>query len=68
MGNRRSKEYGSSRSDTAVSALAALLPQKHLGTVLRPIDGQICGCLDQFILGSNPVWLAIRTIHFLQNV
>jgi hypothetical protein len=27
----------------ACSTLAALLPQKHLGTVLRPNGGQICG-------------------------
>lgn len=26
-----------------MSSLAATLPLKHLGTVLRPIDGQICG-------------------------
>lgn len=41
-----------------------MLPQKHLGTALRPIVGQICGYQ---VIGSKPMWLASRTIHSLQN-
>jgi hypothetical protein len=36
--NRTSHPSGSSGNVTAFSALAAKPPQKHLGTVLRPID------------------------------
>ena len=50
---------------TASSALAATLPQKHLGTVLRPM-----GYTDLWLpqCGSKPLWLTIRAIHCLQNL
>ena len=61
--NRTSHPSGSSGNVTACSALAAALPQKHLGTVLRPIVWA-----DQWLplRGSKPMWLAIRAIHLLQ--
>jgi len=61
--NRTSHPSGSSRNDTAVPALAALLPQKHLGSVLRPMVRA-----DRWLPagGSRPVWLAIRATHPLQ--
>jgi len=44
--------------------LAALLPRKHLSTVLYPIVGS-----DLWLpIGSNPFWLTIRAIHFSQTV
>ena len=61
--NRTSHPSGSSGNDTAVAALAALLPQKHLGSVLRPMVRA-----DRWLPagGSRPVWLAIRATHLLQ--
>jgi hypothetical protein len=61
--NRTSHPSGSSRNNTAVPTLAALLPQKHLGTVLRPRL-----CADRWLPagGARPVWLAIRATHLLQ--
>jgi hypothetical protein len=41
--NRTSHPYGSSGSITTIFALAIQLPQKHLGTDLRPIVGQFYG-------------------------
>lgn len=61
--NRTSHPSGSSENQTAVPALAALLPQKHLGTVLRPMVRA-----DRWLPagGSRPVWFAIRATHLLQ--
>ena len=48
---------------TASSALAATLPQKHLGTVLRPSVWA-----DLWLpYGAKPMWLAIQAIQSLQS-
>lgn len=49
---------------TASPALAALPPQKHLGTVLCPIVRADLWLPQR---GAKPWWLTIRAIHFLQN-
>ena len=61
--NRTSHPSGSSGNQTAGSALAAVLPQKHLSAVLRPMVWT-----DRWLPagGSRPVWLAIRAIQLLQ--
>ena len=61
--NRTSHPSGSSESTAASFALAAWPPQKHLGTVLRPIDW---ADLWLPVRGSKPVWLAMRAIQLLQ--